>query len=144
MEKTFLKTRSMSDIAISVSTLVIGCICTLAPVSETLNIFGVFAIIAGFILMLTLKSEYIDPRTGIRYKKKIFNFAREEKENILKVLPNPDDLNDKEFSSGESLMLLLYHNKEKAYAQLLEYVPHQYVPCSKMYEYKSTPKLSER
>lgn len=130
MEKKFLKVRSNGNIAVSISTIVIGCVCSLIPNNSSVNLFGIFAIIAGIILMLVLKSEYIDLDSNKRYKKKIVNFALESKEHLLKNLATPKELNKKRLLNGESLMLVIYHNKENAYMQLYEFIPHQYVACS--------------
>ena len=134
MENNFTRTRSTSNIAVSILTVVIGCVCTLVPESDSINIFGVLAIFTGFILFFTLKSEYVHNESGKKYKKSSLSYSREAKNTLVKAIAKPEDYKN-EFSQGESIMLLIFHNKENAYMQLLEYIPHQYVPCSEIYKH---------
>ena len=56
MEKTFVKVRSVKDIVIFVSLIVLGSVLVALPTGTGINIAGFFMIFAGLITALILKS----------------------------------------------------------------------------------------
>ena len=64
MEKTFIRVRSIRDIVIFISLIVIGSVLVALPTGAGVNIAGFFMIFAGLILSLILKSGYKDEETG--------------------------------------------------------------------------------
>ena len=70
MEKTFFKVRSVKDIVIFTSLIVLGSVLIALPTGASINITGFFLISAGIILALVLRTGYKDAETGERYQKK--------------------------------------------------------------------------
>ena len=66
MEKTFIRVRSVKDITVFTSLIVLGCILVALPTGAAVNITGFFLIFAGLILALVLKTGYKDENTGER------------------------------------------------------------------------------
>ena len=136
MEKKFIKTTSITDIIISISLIICGSALAFIFYQKGIDFAGYTLIILGIILVFTLKSSYKDLETGERYLKKEFSFQKKMKSSILSAIASsPNSINTKE--EGNGLKLIIYYSKsyEKAYIQLFEYVPFQFYPCSKMYEY---------
>jgi hypothetical protein len=70
--------------------------------------------------------------------KKEYFFLQGMKPQLLgAVMFKPESLDLKEKDKGNTMRVDIYYSKDagKAYMQLLEYVPHQYNPCTKMMEY---------
>ena len=139
MEKTFIRVRSVTDIVIFVTLIVLGSILIALPTKTSLNITGFFMIFAGLILSFVLKTGYKDEETGETYCKKEHYFQHEQNLAILAVIASkPESIDLSAEDKGNSMRLDVYFNKSanKAYIQLYEYVPYRYEPCSKMYEYQ--------
>lgn len=139
MEKTFTRVRSVKDIVIFSSLIILGSILVALPTGEGINIAGFFMIFAGFILALVLRTGYKDTQSGEKFQIKEFYFQQTMNTAIsdaLKSKPESIDLNAAD--KGNALKLDLYYSKTsgKAYMQLYEYVPYRYEPCSQMYEYE--------
>lgn len=64
MEKTFIRVRSIKDITIFTSLIVLGSVLVALPTGTGVNIAGFFMIFAGIILSLMLKTAYKDAETG--------------------------------------------------------------------------------
>ena len=138
MEKTFVRVRSIRDIVIFVSLIVLGSILIALPTSASINITGFFLIITGLILALVLKTGYQDEDGG-KYQKKERFFQQAMNAEICAALASkPDSVDLSEEDKGNAIRLDIYFctSSGKAYAQLFEYVPYRYEPCSKMYEYE--------
>lgn len=138
MEKKFVKVRSVKDIAIFFLLIITGCF--LASISEFVgvNIIGFALIISGFIFAFVLRDVYKDVETGEKYLRKELLFKPEMKCAILSVIGSaPETITLSEEGKGQVVRLEIYYGKSsgKAYLQLFEYIPHQYEPCSEMYEY---------
>ena len=58
MEKTFIRVRSIKDIAIFVILIILGSVLIMLPTGAGVNITGFFLIFAGLILALVLKTDY--------------------------------------------------------------------------------------
>jgi len=138
MDKNFIKTRSICNIIISLLIIAIGIICTFVLKSESFIFFGIFSIIIGSLLLLVLKTEYRSSVNGIKYKKKTLNFAKQDKIAVLEALADPDSFDSNLTDKGQSLMLVMYHNKKDAYLQLFEYIPHTFVPCSRLFHHETS------
>ena len=139
MEKTFNRVRSVKDIVISASIIILGIVLLLLSAEAGVDIAGYFFILAGLILLFILKSDYKDAETGIRYKRKEYYFEQSMNASIASALAtNPASIDIKEAGKGESVMLDIYYSKDsgKAYLQLFKYIPYEYEPCSKVYEYE--------
>ena len=139
MEKTFNRVRSIKDIVISASIIILGLVLLLLSAGAGVDIAGYFFILTGLVLIFILKSDYKDPETGIRYKKKEYYFPQEMNASIaLALATNPESIDIREAGKGESVMLDIYYSKDsgKAYLQLFKYIPYEYEPCSKVYEYE--------
>lgn len=135
MERNFVKSRSVMDVVISTSTVVLGCILAIVPLGAGVAIGGYMLIILGFLLALMMKSEYREELSGEKYQKQEYFFPKEEKNQLLSALasaPGKIDLGQK--GKGQVLRLDIYYSKAlgKCYIQLFEYVPYQYVPCSQL------------
>lgn len=139
MESNFIRVRSVKDIVIFASLIVVGIVLTILPEAEGANLGGYILITAGLVLALMLKSAFKDPKSKAIYHKKVFTFPGKMKATTLLALSSsPETLDLSEEGKGQVLMLNIYYSNDsgKAYAQLFEYIPHQYEPCSKVFEYE--------
>ena len=139
MEKTFTRVRSVKDIAVFVSLIVLGGILVALPVGTGINIAGGSLVVLGLVLALILKSGYKDAVTGEGYFKKEHFFQQEMKNSLLSVIPTmPEVIELSEEDKGNAVRLDVYYNQQngKAYIQLFEFVPYEYKPCSDMLEYE--------
>ena len=139
MEKTFIRVRSVKDITVFTSLIVLGCILVALPTGAAVNITGFFLIFAGLILALVLKTGYKDENTGERYSKKERYFQQAAHAAISAAIASrPESVDLSEENKGNAVKLDIYYNRksDKAYVQLFEYIPYKYEPCSKMYEYE--------
>lgn len=139
MEKIFIRVRSVKDIVIFSSLIILGSVLIALPTGAGINIAGFFMIFAGIILALVLRTGYKDTDSGEKYRLKEYYFQQAMHAAIsdaLKAKPESIDLNGAD--KGNALKLDLYYSKAsgKAYMQLYEYVPYRYEPCSRMYEYE--------
>ena len=139
MEKNFVRVRSVKDIAVFVSLIVLGGILVALPVGTSINIAGGSLVVLGLVLALILKSGYKDADTDEGYFKKEHYFQQEMKNPLLSVIPSmPEVIELSEEDKGNAVRLDVYYNQQngKAYIQLFEFVPYEYKPCSDMLEYE--------
>ena len=141
MEKNFIRVRSIKDITIVSSLIIIGTVLLSLPDSSSVNISGFFLLFTGIVLGFILKSGYMDVDTGMRYCKieRYFEGCRREElssaiscqNGICKVNLNNED-------KGNALRLDIYYSKKvgKAYIQVFEYIPYKYEPYSRLYEHE--------
>ena len=139
MEKTFDRVRSAKDITISLSLILLGSTLVALPTGTGINIAGFFMIIAGIILALVMKTAYKDVETGVKYQKKEHYFLQAMNASISYALAtDPQSIDLTEADKGNAVKLDIYYSKSsgKAYVQLFEYIPYNYEPCTRMYEYE--------
>lgn len=139
MNKEFIKVRSNNDIVISLSLIIVGSILIALPTGVGVNIAGFFFILGGVVLALLLKTAYRDTESGEKFRKKTCFFQQAMQDSILTAIEaNPSAIDLSQEGLGNALKLDLYYSKSagKAYVQLFNYVPYQYLPCSKIYEHK--------
>lgn len=139
MEKTFIRVRSIKDITIFTSLIVLGSVLVALPTGTGVNIAGFFMIFAGIILSLMLKTAYKDEDTGERYMKKEYYFQQAVKSDISAVIGSkPEAIDLTQADKGNALKLDVYYNRKsgRACIQLFEYIPYRYEPCSKVYEHE--------
>ena len=104
MEKTFIRVRSVKDIVISASIIIIGLVLLLLSAGAGVDIAGYFFILAGLALIFILKSDYKDAETGIRYKRREYYFEQSMNASIASALAtNPASIDIKEAGKGELL-----------------------------------------
>ena len=140
MEKTFIRVRSVKDITIFSSLIILGSALVALPTGAGVNIAGFFMIFAGIILALVLRTGYKDTETGERFCFKEYYFQQAMNTSISNALEsNPGSIDLNEANKGNALKLDIYYNTAsgKAYMQLFEYIPYRYEPCSKMYEHET-------
>lgn len=138
MEDRFIRVRSLKDIIIFTSLIIIGLALAVMPVDIGYNLAGYTLIVIGFLLGCFLKSNYKDIETQKEYLKKELSFSADMKTPILSALKTtPASIDISKNGKGQVLILKLYYGKvsQNAYLQLFEYIPHQYEPCSEIYEY---------
>lgn len=139
MEKIFIRVRSVKDITIFLTLIILGSVLVALPTGAGINIAGFFMIFAGILLALFLRTGYKDTETGERFRFKEYYFQHEMNTAISNALvSNPESIDLNEAEKGNALKLDIYFSKSagKAYLQLFEYVPYTYVSCSRMYEYE--------
>ena len=139
MEKKFIRVRSAKDILIFSSLIATGIVLALIMDTAEIHFAGYAFIAIGVLGFCFLKSGYKDVETKEIYFAKEFSFPGNMKSSILSALAlSPGAIDLTQDGKGEALMLKMYCSKTsgKAYLQLFEFVPHQYEPCSKMYEYE--------
>ena len=138
MEKTFTRVRSVKDISIFSSLIILGSVLIALPTGAAINITGFFLIFAGLILMFVLRSGYKEEGSNERYQKEEHFFQQAMNAAIASVLESkPESIDLREADKGNAVRLDVYYSKAsgKAYLQLFEYVPYKYVPCSDMVEH---------
>lgn len=138
MEKTFIRVRSVKDIAVFASLIVVGCLLTLLPVGDGLRFAGIALAGIGLVLAFVLKTGYEDIVTGEAYCKGEYFFAQEMKTPLLLAMNSmPETIELSEEDKGNAVRLDAYYSRTsgKAYLQLFEFIPYQYEPCSEMMEY---------
>ena len=141
MEKEFVRVRSIKDITISVSLVVLGCVLIALPTATSINIVGFFLIFAGILLALFLKTGYKETGSGERFSKKERYFSQAMNAAISDALASkPHTIDLSEEDKGNAVRLDIYYNKAsgKSYLQLFEYVPYKYEPCSAIYEHETS------
>ena len=139
MEKKFIRVRSAKDILIFSSLIATGIVLALIMDTAEIHFAGYAFIAIGVLGFCFLKSGYKDVETKEIYFAKEFSFPGNMKSSILSALAlSPGAIDLTQDGKGEALMLKMYCSKTsgKAYLQLFEFVPHQYEPCSEMYEYE--------
>lgn len=140
MKKNFIRVRQLKDIVIFFLLIIIGCLMTSVTEIIGVNVVGFVIIISGFVYAFVLRDVYKDVDTGEKYLRKELLFKQEMKGEILSVLDSaPESIKLTEEGKGQVIKLDIYYGKSsgKAYLQLFEYVPHQYKPCSEIYEYET-------
>lgn len=138
MEQRFIKIRSIKDIIIFSAFIIAGILLTLLPDNIGANMGGYTLIVIGLILASLLKSDYCDKRTLKRYYKRQLYFNIAQKSKLLSAITScPNTINTSTESEGQTLRLDIYfsHEATRASIQLFEYVPHEYTPCSEIYDY---------
>lgn len=138
MEKEFIRVRSIKDIAIFISLIILGSVLILLPTGAAVNITGFFIIFTGLILALVLKTGYVDTATGDRYMKKEHYFQQNMNSVISSALASdPSSIDLTQANKGNAVKLDVYYSRKRgtAYLQLFEYIPYKYEPCSRMYEH---------
>ena len=139
MEKKFIKVRSINDILIFTSLTAGGFLLTVVLDAIEIHLAAYVLIAIGVLGLCFLKSGYKDVETKEIYFAKDFSFPGNMKSSILSALTiSPGAIDLTQNGKGEVLMLKMYYSKTsgKAYLQLFEFIPHQYEPCSEMYEYE--------
>ena len=140
MKKNFIRVRQLKDIVIFFLLIIIGCLMTSVTEIIGVNVVGFVIIISGFVYAFVLRDVYKDVDTGEKYLRKELLFKQEMKYAILSVIGSaPETIKISEEGKGQVVRLEIYYGKSsgKAYLQLFEYVPHQYKPCSEIYEYET-------
>lgn len=139
MEKEFIRVRSIKDIVIFASLIILGSVLIALPTGAAVNITGFFLIFSGIILALVLKTGYKDTETGEKFQKKEHYFQQAMNSVISAALANkPESIDLGEAEKGNAVKLDVYYCRTsgKAYLQLFEYIPYKYEPCSRMYEHQ--------
>ena len=139
MEQRFIKVRSIKDIVKFTSLITIGLVFTVIPEVVEAHLAGYALISIGAVLTFFLKSGFKDIETQEIYFKREFLFSGNMKTSILSAIASsPESIDISQEDKGQELILQMYYGKTsgKAYLQLFEFVPHQYVPCSDVYEYE--------
>ena len=137
MENTFVRVRTIKDVIIGSLSVISGLILLLLPTSSSINLLGFFLMCTGMILCIVMRSGYKHIRTGIKFSKAERYFSHAMLDEIKVKIASPQKLSSEDEDKGASLRLDVYYNKNvgTVYAQLHEYVPYTYEPCTNRYEY---------
>lgn len=139
MENNFSRVRSAQDIIISSVMAAAGILLVILPTSVPVNILGFTLAFAGIVMFLVLKSSYVYGKTGEKLVKKERFFPASKMESISRALAtDPEKVDLSTENSGNGLRLDVYYSRKSghAYAQLFEYIPYKYQPCSQLFEYQ--------
>lgn len=139
MEKEFIRVRSVKDIVITFSLIIVGSICVALPTAQSINVLGFFLVFAGLLLLFILKTGYKDTATGLSYSKTERYFAQSIKDEIHRQLRTGQvNINLAAEDQGNGLRLDIYHSKKagNAYIRIFEYIPYKYEPCSDNFEFE--------
>lgn len=137
MDQRFIKIRSIKDIIIFTSFIIVGILLAILPENIGANMGGYTLIVIGIILSGILKSDYCDKSTLKRYYKRQLYYSIEHKNQLQSaVASNPSSIAISEDGTGQTLRLDIYfsHDADRASLQLFEYVPHEYSPCTDTFE----------
>lgn len=133
MEKRFVRVRSIKDVVIFLSLIIIGVFLVLFPDVEAAYLGGWTLILIGVVTGLMMKSAYKDVETGEVFLKRELLYSADMKQKILSAMSHaPQIIEITKSGNGQNLMLRIYYSKksQKCYLQLFEYVPHQWESCS--------------
>lgn len=137
MNQQFTKVRSIKDITIFSSFIIAGIILATLSLGMGATLAGCTLIIIGVTLALILKSAYREANNpGIYHRRELF-FEPQHKNELLRAMEhNPAKLSLNEEGKGLSIRLDLYYNtaSSKAFLQLFEYIPYEYVAVSRVVE----------
>ncbi len=139
MDKEFYRVRSASDIAISVTLIILGIVLFLLPYGIGIKIGGFFLLLLGSLFLWLFKSVYKETGEKNIYHKRELYFRRDLLNSILKgVVSDPHSIDTTAEGLGWTIKLNVYYSKsaDKGYIQLFEYVPYNYEPCTEMLEYR--------
>ena len=137
MNQQFTKVRSIKDIIIFSSFIIAGIILTTLSLGMGVTLAGCTLIVIGVTLATLLKSAYREVNSpGIYHKRELFFEPKHKNELLRAVEHNPAKLSLSEEGKGLSIRLDLYYNtaSSKAFLQLFEYIPYEYVAISKVVE----------
>lgn len=148
MEKEFVRAHSLRDITVSVVLLVAGIALIVMPKSIPVNIVGTCLAIPGLLLLLFLRTDYKDPETNLRFRRKIKYYPASKKNEILAALKSePAKYSWVEDSYSDGVMIDVYAGKnvDKVFAHVSEFIPYSYVPCSEWFtfDHKSAGELAK-
>ncbi len=137
MEKKFIKVRTIKDYVVSLGLIAVGAIVILLPTAATINFLGSFLVLTGLFLVLARRSGYKNVETGEVFCKSERFFSHNRRAELTDKVENcPDSIEREKTDDANALRLDIYfcEKSEKAYLQLFEFVPYQYVPCTGMVE----------
>ena len=110
MEKTFTRVRSVKDITIFSSLIILGSVLIALPTGAAINITGFFLIFAGLILMFVLRSGYKEEGSNERYQKEEHFFQQAMNAAIASVLESkPESIDLREADKGNAVRLDVYY-----------------------------------
>ena len=138
MEQRFIKIRSTKDIIIFTLFIIAGILLIILPEDVGANMGGYTLIIIGVIIARILKSDYCDKQELKRYHKRQLYFSSEQQSQLRKaVASRPNEIAISEEIAGQTLRLDIYYSYQanRAFIQLFEYIPHEYCPCTEVYNY---------
>ncbi|MBO7190195.1 MAG: hypothetical protein J6V55_06390 [Alistipes sp.] len=141
MEQRFIKIRSTKDIIIFTAFIIAGILLVVLPKNIGANMGGYTLIVIGIILSQILKSDYCDKQTLKRYYKHQLYFDATQKSLLQSaVASTPNTIDTTSEGAGQTLRLDIYFSRQanRASLQLFEYVPHEYCPCTEVYNYDLT------
>lgn len=141
MEQRFIKIRSTKDIIIFTAFIIAGILLVVLPENIGANMGGYTLIVIGIILSQILKSDYCDKQTLKRYYKHQLYFDATQKSLLQSaVASTPNTIDTTSEGAGQTLRLDIYFSRQanRASLQLFEYVPHEYCPCTEVYNYELT------
>ena len=141
MEQRFIKICSTKDIIIFTAFIIAGILLVVLPENIGANMGGYTLIVIGIILSQILKSDYCDKQTLKRYYKHQLYFDATQKSLLQSaVASTPNTIDTTSEGAGQTLRLDIYFSRQanRASLQLFEYVPHEYCPCTEVYNYDLT------
>jgi hypothetical protein len=141
MEQRFIKIRSTKDIIIFTAFIIAGILLVVLPENIGANMGGYTLIVIGIILSQILKSDYCDKQTLKRYYKHQLYFDATQKSLLQRAIAStPNTIDTTSEGAGQTLRLDISFSRQanRASLQLFEYVPHEYCPCTEVYNYDLT------
>ncbi len=135
MKKEFIKVRTIKDYIISLGLIAVGATVILLPTAATINFLGSFLILAGLIMLAARRSGYKNVETGEIFQKSERFFSHGRRVELAEAVENtPNMIEPEKTDDANALRLDVYYSdkSERAYLQLFEFVPYQYVPCTGM------------
>ncbi len=134
----FVKVHSVMDTIVYVALIIAGALLILLPLGQISVIFGCFLIIAGIVVALINKSEYKNVQLKGHYKKLEYYYPLKKRSEIIASISGESgiELLPPDTDGQDILRLDVYFAKsdDKAYLQLLRYVPYTYEPASMIFE----------
>ncbi len=124
------KTRSAKDIIVTLVFLAAGV--ALLFCSESMFILGLTVILFAVILFFAMKSSYVIEGKDGSFKRKIANFPKTKKEELVSFLEGRSGKAVPEAPGG--LLLYVYYRSDKSsgFAQIFDFENYQYSPITEM------------
>ncbi len=122
------KTRSAKDIIVTLVFLAAGV--ALLFCSDSMFILGCTVIAFAVILFLAMKSSYVIEGKEGSFKRKIANFPKTKKEELVSFLEHRSDKAAQEAPGGLLLYVYYHSDKSTGFAQIFDFENYQYHPLT--------------
>ncbi len=124
------KTRSAKDIIVTLVFLAAGV--ALLFCSDSMFILGLTVILFAVILFFAMRSSYVIEGKEGSFKRKIANFPKTKKEELVSFLEGRSDKVVPEAPGGLLLYVYYHRDRSSGFARIFDFENYQYSPITEM------------